>query len=332
MRGRLGRAAAIAGTESDPRRDQPAAPARSPAIQVALASIAADAGDVALARRRLAALTDAVPPDQVLAGAAAVVRARVCRADGDPAAALAVLDAARRPSRGPTPPPWLDGRLAAEAAATWTGSGRPDLAAQSLAELGPGAGAEVTLELARARLATGEADAAAAMVADLLHHMDLPLGARVDALLLRAASALERGDTAAARSAADRALRAAAPDRLRRPFLEAPTRLRGFLRHHGDLAQRHGWLDDAEPPRQLPPAAPAPVDRSDVRTVLIEPLTEKEHEVLVHLAELLSTEEIARQMYVSVNTIRTHVRAILRKLAASRRNEAIRRARDLQII
>ena len=37
-------------------------------------------------------------------------------------------------------------------------------------------------------------------------------------------------------------------------------------------------------------------------------------------------------MYVSVNTVRTHVRAILRKLAASRRNEAIRRARDLQII
>jgi LuxR family maltose regulon positive regulatory protein len=66
--------------------------------------------------------------------------------------------------------------------------------------------------------------------------------------------------------------------------------------------------------------------------VLIEPLTEKEQEVLVHLSELLSTEEIARQMYVSVNTVRTHVRAILRKLAASRRNEAIRRARDLQII
>jgi LuxR family transcriptional regulator, maltose regulon positive regulatory protein len=76
----------------------------------------------------------------------------------------------------------------------------------------------------------------------------------------------------------------------------------------------------------------APAEPEAVRAILIEPLTEKEHEVLVNLAELLPTDEIARRMYVSVNTVRTHVRAILRKLAASRRNEAIRRARELHII
>jgi LuxR family maltose regulon positive regulatory protein len=37
-------------------------------------------------------------------------------------------------------------------------------------------------------------------------------------------------------------------------------------------------------------------------------------------------------MFVSVNTVRTHVRNILRKLDASRRNEAVRRARELGII
>jgi LuxR family maltose regulon positive regulatory protein len=37
-------------------------------------------------------------------------------------------------------------------------------------------------------------------------------------------------------------------------------------------------------------------------------------------------------MFVSVNTVRTHVRNILRKLGASRRNEAVRRARELGII
>ena len=52
-------------------------------------------------------------------------------------------------------------------------------------------------------------------------------------------------------------------------------------------------------------------------------------EVLRHLAALCSTEEIARTMFVSVNTVKTHVRGILRKLGASRRNEAIRRARKL---
>jgi LuxR family transcriptional regulator, maltose regulon positive regulatory protein len=63
-----------------------------------------------------------------------------------------------------------------------------------------------------------------------------------------------------------------------------------------------------------------------------EALTAKELEVLGHLAELLTTEEIAASMYVSVNTIRTHVRSILRKLSVSRRNEAVRRARELSLI
>jgi DNA-binding CsgD family transcriptional regulator len=63
-----------------------------------------------------------------------------------------------------------------------------------------------------------------------------------------------------------------------------------------------------------------------------EPLTDKEREVLGHLSELLTTGEIASAMFISVNTVRTHVRNILRKLAASRRNEAVRRARALELI
>jgi LuxR family maltose regulon positive regulatory protein len=68
------------------------------------------------------------------------------------------------------------------------------------------------------------------------------------------------------------------------------------------------------------------------RPVVIEQLTAKETEVLSYLAQLLTTDEIASTMFVSVNTIRTHVRNILRKLSVSRRNEAIRRARDLGIL
>jgi len=325
MRGRLGRAAELAAPASG---SGPPADQTTPAARVALAWIASDIGDAALARSRSAALTDADLQDPLLAVTVAVLRARNARADGDPAAALATLDAARQGEL----PTSLDGRLSAEAAATWTASGRPDLAVRALAELSPAASIEVTLELARARLALGDGEPVRSAITDLLRHVDLPLGLRVEALLIRAAEALERGDTAAAKAAADRALRTAAPERLRRPFLDAPARLRGFFRHHSDLSARHSWLDDAEPPRPPVPARLTPADSQAAPSVLIEPLTEKEQEVLVHLSELLSTEEIARQMYVSVNTVRTHVRAILRKLAASRRNEAIRRARDLQII
>jgi LuxR family maltose regulon positive regulatory protein len=66
--------------------------------------------------------------------------------------------------------------------------------------------------------------------------------------------------------------------------------------------------------------------------VVTASLTSKEHEVLEYLAELLTTEEIASTMYVSVNTVRSHVRSILRKLSASRRNEAVRRAWELGLL
>jgi LuxR family maltose regulon positive regulatory protein len=339
LRGRLGRAVELAGPDPCPAAwPESAADRRSAAAEIALAWVASQTGDSAQARRRIAAVAGADLEDPMFASLLAVVRARVHRAEGDPASALAVLEAAvgvleaaRGPTDGDRVPSWLDGRLAAEAAATWTGTGRPDLATQLLAGFGPAAGSEVALELARARLADGEGDLVRGSVTDLLRHVDLPLDVRIDALLLRAAEALERGDTAAAKAAAERALRTAAPERLRRPILEAPARLRGFLRHHDELAARHTWFDEAEPTRSLPAQAPA-IEPQAVRSVLIEPLTEKEHEVLVHLAELLATDEIARRMYVSVNTVRTHVRAILRKLAASRRNEAIRRARELHII
>jgi LuxR family maltose regulon positive regulatory protein len=83
---------------------------------------------------------------------------------------------------------------------------------------------------------------------------------------------------------------------------------------------------------EIPEQRTAAPTGSESAVLLIEPLTEKEREVLGHLADLLTTEEIAAAMFVSVNTVRTHVRNILRKMSASRRNEAVRRARELGII
>ncbi len=75
----------------------------------------------------------------------------------------------------------------------------------------------------------------------------------------------------------------------------------------------------------------AVADRDDPAH-LIEPLTARETEVLAHLSELLSTEEIAATMFVSVNTVRTHVRGILRKLGVSRRTDAVRRGWALGLV
>ncbi len=75
----------------------------------------------------------------------------------------------------------------------------------------------------------------------------------------------------------------------------------------------------------------APAEK-DEPGLLIEPLTARETEVLGHLSELLSTEEIADEMFVSVNTVRTHIRGILRKLGVSRRTDAVRRGWALGLV
>ena len=61
---------------------------------------------------------------------------------------------------------------------------------------------------------------------------------------------------------------------------------------------------------------------------MLQDLSDREMEVLRYLGEMLSTAEIAATMFISVNTVRTHVRSILRKLSVSRRNQAVRRARE----
>jgi LuxR family transcriptional regulator, maltose regulon positive regulatory protein len=65
---------------------------------------------------------------------------------------------------------------------------------------------------------------------------------------------------------------------------------------------------------------------------VIGELSPRELEVLQHLAQMLSTAEVAAAMFVSVNTVRTHIRSILRKLGVARRTEAVRRARELRLL
>jgi LuxR family maltose regulon positive regulatory protein len=151
------------------------------------------------------------------------------------------------------------------------------------------------------------------------------LAARVNLWLRKASQELDRGRNDLARHALEQALQLAAPENLRRPIVEAPPRLRRFLRHEQELVKRHLWLGSAiaGTPTIQPASAPA---------TLIEPLTDREHEVLCNMAALLSNDEIAQKMFVSVNTVKTHIRGILRKLSANRRNEAIRRACELGLL
>ena len=65
---------------------------------------------------------------------------------------------------------------------------------------------------------------------------------------------------------------------------------------------------------------------------LLEPLSAREGEVLHFLPTMMSNADIAAELYVSVNTVKTHVKSIYRKLEVTRRQDAVRRARQLHIL
>jgi LuxR family transcriptional regulator, maltose regulon positive regulatory protein len=89
-------------------------------------------------------------------------------------------------------------------------------------------------------------------------------------------------------------------------------------------AYRHVMAPDLATHRH--PSAPA------ADPVLVEELTVRECEVLKLLAGLHTTAEVAGELYISLNTVKTHLKSIYRKLAANHRGEAVRRAKELHVI
>ena len=65
--------------------------------------------------------------------------------------------------------------------------------------------------------------------------------------------------------------------------------------------------------------------------LLVEPLSERELDVLRLLGTYLSGPDIARELMVSLNTVRTHTKNIYDKLAVNNRRAAVRRAEDLRL-
>jgi LuxR family transcriptional regulator, maltose regulon positive regulatory protein len=66
--------------------------------------------------------------------------------------------------------------------------------------------------------------------------------------------------------------------------------------------------------------------------MLTEQLTGREAAVLRFLPTMMSNHEIASELFVSVNTVKTHLRSVYRKLDANDRREAVQRAREMQLL
>jgi LuxR family maltose regulon positive regulatory protein len=259
---------------------------------------------------------------------------------------LATFEAAERLSRLLDAPDWPLMRARALRLHALIRLGETGRAEQDIAEIGkqgPLSG-EIRMALAALRIAQDDPHAATVALAPVLSGA-VPVAPATWlslACLLEAMARDALGDPAAARDAMRRALEAATPDGVLATFLFHPPARELFDRYAPDrgdqaaLAAKIRHLLPAEPPEGspaepklgAPEGAPRPADSFR----LVDPLSKTEIRVLRYLPTNLSAPEIARELSISVHTVRTHVRHLFAKLGAHGRNEAVERARGLGLL
>jgi LuxR family maltose regulon positive regulatory protein len=148
------------------------------------------------------------------------------------------------------------------------------------------------------------------------------LRTRIEALTLVAIAADRSDDAELALSALRRALELAAPADLRAPFL-------AYSPAFAEVVDRYSWQLAGE--TRYAVALLDDLHRDELPAFL-EPLTERERAVLDYLPTMMSNAEIAQQLLVSVNTVKTHLKAVYRKLGVERRRDAVIRARQLELL
>ncbi|MGW6442756.1 LuxR C-terminal-related transcriptional regulator [Lentzea sp. NPDC055074] len=143
----------------------------------------------------------------------------------------------------------------------------------------------------------------------------------VDAWLLEAVLVERSGDQRRSHEALTRALATAEPVGTIRPFVHAGKPVRELLARG---AGRFGRLDRFATATMT--ALPMPA------TTSASVLTTRERDLLIELPSMRTTEEIASSLFVSVNTVKTHLRGIYRKLGVNQRRDAVLVARRLGLI
>jgi LuxR family maltose regulon positive regulatory protein len=336
LRGNLGRAVELGRlVVGRARRGRPAAPLAC--AELALASAAYYRDELGPAAAALARAIRSAGRDHMVALGAAILGAFLAAGPDDQAEALARLDAAVA-AVGDRPPRLLAGGARAARAQLLAAAGDDIAAMATLDEEAAGREPVEAVSLARLQLARGEPAAAMATVAPLLAAApgrpaaDQPSLA-IQASLVDAAATQELGDHDAAARALRRALDLAGPEGFRRAFVEGGTPVRALLVDHLHRESSHRALADTllARLRDTAGATASPVPAA-AAAALIEPLSEREQVVLRYLPSTLSAGEIADELFVSLNTVKTHIRSIYRKLDTNRRWDTVRRARQLQLL
>jgi LuxR family maltose regulon positive regulatory protein len=265
-------------------------------------------------------------------------RALLLSDGGEPEAALNVLQSVREevgdwPLLAP-----LDDLLVAHEGLLRAAVGEREIGRALLerAERETATSVPVANALARLRLLEGDADGARATLAP---HLKMSDGApasrglvavRAEAWLLDALALDALAEHEDAARSLERSLDIAEPAGLRRLLVEHGNLVRPLLHRH----VRHGTAHPAMIGEALETIEQRGSERSrrPVAVLLAEPLSEREQAILRYLPTMMSNQEISAELFVSVNTVKTHLKAIYRKLDTSGRREAVERARELGLM
>jgi LuxR family maltose regulon positive regulatory protein len=188
------------------------------------------------------------------------------------------------------------------------------------------------LTLVRVLIARGELDRASGLLMRLLEAAESSgrWGSVIEMLMLQALILHERAETDQALLALERALSLAEPEGYVRTFVDEGAPMAALLQEaaaRGMASEYVGQLLDVLGREGIGKASP----RAHT-PALIEPLSERELEVLRLIAVGLSNPEIAEHLYVSTNTIKAHAKSIYRKLDVHNRTQAVNRARELELL
>jgi LuxR family transcriptional regulator, maltose regulon positive regulatory protein len=304
-------------------------PTQAILIHLVLAMVHLERNELGESRRLLDAGLAAQrnDPEPVPLLALQVAQARLLLAGGHVDRARAVLTELGAAAEGWEPPALIRQWLAVIEAEIDLAAGRPGSVFERVRPflVATGGTAErVSVVTARAELALGHTAEVDTILAPLREKSKNPV-ATVEAWLVTALAADHLRNDHRALTALERALTIAEPEDIRRPFLAfGHPRLDAMLRHVRRLTTDRGhFAEDLL----------AELDTSDQAAVpsspLIKPLTDREQIVLRHLATLQTNGDIGGELYISVNTVKTHVRSVYRKLAVANRREAVSRACEL---
>ncbi|MEV6971006.1 LuxR C-terminal-related transcriptional regulator [Hamadaea sp. NPDC051192] len=264
--------------------------------------------------------------DRPSAYATGLVRARILLTLGDVPAAREAL-AAAGPATGPS---LLDDWRAVTTAELHLAEGRPakavTAAGYAMRDGRTPLDSHACIVAARAHLAGGELNAASRIL-EAVHRTSATAGpwAQVNAWLAESLIADRLGHEGAVRIAIGTALVIADVDGLVAPFGEVGGEARALLDRNRDLVADYPLLS-------VRLDAVRPVASVTVSDRLLEDLTDRELAVLRYLPSLLTVRDVAAELSVSQNTVKTHVRSIYRKLSVGTRRDAVGRARRLGLL